>query len=162
MHIRLRGRERESAQKDQVRGCKPDPVHSADAGLYVSWVWLLVTMLSITVFVFLMDEVSQVMPDKESTGWVLRRMPAAVHFPMLALGVGGGVNTYIGIAIFAQIQLLLSDYVPHDGLRRRATEMGEYETIGPQHRWNARKWYSSVMMLYAPRLSDHQMRPARA
>lgn len=77
----------ESAQKDQVRGCKPDPVHSADAGLYVSWMWLLVTMLSITVFVFLMDEVSQVLPDKDPTGLGLSMTLAAVHFPMLALGV---------------------------------------------------------------------------
>jgi alkane 1-monooxygenase len=34
--------------------------------------------------------------------------------------------------------------------------------VGPQHSWNAPAWYSSAMMLNAPRHSDHHMRPSRA
>lgn len=78
------------------------------------------------------------------------------------LAGGSGVIAYLGIAIYAQMQLLLSDYVQHYGLRRRATKSGKFESIGPQHSWNAPRWYSSAMMFNAPRHSDHHMRPARA
>jgi len=73
-----------------------------------------------------------------------------------------GLVVYVGIAAYAQWQLLLSDYVQHYGLRRRVLETGKPEPVGPQHSWNAPKWYSSAMMLNAPRHSDHHMRPARA
>lgn len=73
-----------------------------------------------------------------------------------------GVVVYIGIALYAQWQLLLSDYVQHYGLRRRTLPTGKPEPVGPQHSWNAPKWYSSAMMLNAPRHSDHHMRPSRA
>ena len=73
-----------------------------------------------------------------------------------------GVIAYLGIALYAQLQLLLSDYVQHYGLRRRMTDLGKPEPIGPQHSWNAPAWYSCAMMLNAPKHSDHHMRPARA
>lgn len=73
-----------------------------------------------------------------------------------------GVGVCIGIALYAQWQLLLSDYVQHYGLRRRMLPSGKPEPVGPQHSWNAPKWYSSAMMLNAPRHSDHHMRPSRA
>ncbi|MGC1495044.1 MAG: alkane 1-monooxygenase [Sulfitobacter sp.] len=79
-----------------------------------------------------------------------------------ALAAWPGVIAYVGIALYAQLQLLLSDYVQHYGLRRAPTETGKPEPIGPQHSWNAPKWYSSAMMLNAPRHSDHHIRPARA
>ncbi|APE43004.1 alkane 1-monooxygenase [Sulfitobacter alexandrii] len=72
-----------------------------------------------------------------------------------------GVAAHVGIALYAQWQLLLSDYVQHYGLRRRL-DTGKPEPVGPQHSWNAPKWYSSAMMLNAPRHSDHHMRPSRA
>ncbi|MEM6303554.1 MAG: alkane 1-monooxygenase [Pseudomonadota bacterium] len=78
--------------------------------------------------------------------------------------IGGlvGLLAHIGIAIYAQMQLLLSDYVQHYGLRRKMTARGVPEPVGPEHSWNAPKWYSSAMMLNAPRHSDHHMRPAKA
>ena len=73
-----------------------------------------------------------------------------------------GLLAYLGLAAYAQMQLLLSDYVQHYGLRRQQRPDGRFEPIGPQHSWNAPKWYSAAMMLNAPRHSDHHMRPARA
>ena len=73
-----------------------------------------------------------------------------------------GVLIYIALAFYAQLQLLLSDYVQHYGLRRRIGESGKPEPIGTQHSWNAPKWYSNAMMLNAPKHSDHHLRPARA
>jgi alkane 1-monooxygenase len=80
-----------------------------------------------------------------------------------ALVAGGrGVLALLAIAFYAQMQLLLSDYVQHYGLRRQRSTDGRMEPVGPQHSWNAPSWYSSAMMLNAPRHSDHHMRPARA
>lgn len=73
-----------------------------------------------------------------------------------------GVLVHIGIGSYAQLQLLLSDYVQHYGLQRRTTTKGKSEPVGPQHSWNAPTWYSSAMMLNAPKHSDHHMRPSRA
>lgn len=83
---------------------------------------------------------------------------------LTALHLGGitGLLAYLGLAAYAQMQLLLSDYVQHYGLRRQQRPDGRFEPIGPQHSWNAPKWYSAAMMLNAPRHSDHHMRPARA
>lgn len=75
---------------------------------------------------------------------------------------GGGVVALLAIAFYAQMQLLLSDYVQHYGLRRKQRADGRFEPVGPHHSWNAPAWYSSAMMLNAPRHSDHHMRPARA
>lgn len=73
-----------------------------------------------------------------------------------------GIAAHLGIVIYAQLQLLLSDYVQHYGLRRAPGYNGKPEPVGPQHSWNAPKWYSSAMMLNAPRHSDHHVHPARA
>ena len=73
----------------------------------------------------------------------------------------GGLAAYLGLALYAQMQLFLSDYVQHYGLRRRLDTQGKPEPVGPQHSWNAPQWYSSAMMLNAPRHSDHHLRPAR-
>ena len=78
------------------------------------------------------------------------------------LAGGGGILALLGLAAYAQIQLLLSDYVQHYGLRRRIDNTGRTEPVGPQHSWNAPHWYSSAMMLNAPRHSDHHMHPARS
>ncbi len=79
-----------------------------------------------------------------------------------ALAQWRGAAVYLGLALYAQVQLLLSDYVQHYGLRRSINASGRPEPIGPQHSWNAPQWYSSAMMLNAPRHSDHHMRPALA
>lgn len=77
------------------------------------------------------------------------------------LAGGTGVLALIVIALHAQMQLLLSDYVQHYGLQRRETARGKPEPMGPQHSWNAPQAYSAAMMLNAPRHSDHHMHPAR-
>ena len=82
----------------------------------------------------------------------------------LAYGLGGlkGVAIWVALALYAQAQLLLSDYVQHYGLRRVRTDQGAWEPAGPRHSWNAPHWYSAAMMLNAPRHSDHHKHPGRA
>ncbi|MEJ2036120.1 MAG: alkane 1-monooxygenase, partial [Maritimibacter sp.] len=72
-----------------------------------------------------------------------------------------GVLAHLALAAYAQTQLLLSDYVQHYGLRRQPGPDGKLEPIGPKHSWNARHWFTSHMMLNAPRHSDHHAHPAR-
>jgi alkane 1-monooxygenase len=50
----------------------------------------------------------------------------------------------------------LSDYVQHYGLRRAAGER-----VATAHSWNAPQWFSSSLMLNAPRHSDHHAHPTR-
>lgn len=78
------------------------------------------------------------------------------------LAGGGGVLAFVGLAIYAQMQLMLSDYVQHYGLRRDVRPDGSLEPVGMNHAWNASRWYSSAMMLNAPRHSDHHVNPARS
>jgi len=75
---------------------------------------------------------------------------------------GFGIAAHIAIAAYAQLQLLLSDYVQHYGLRRCMLQNGKPEPMGPEHSWNAPTWYSAAMMLNAPKHSDHHMHPGRA
>ncbi|MEL7098798.1 MAG: alkane 1-monooxygenase [Pseudomonadota bacterium] len=83
---------------------------------------------------------------------------------MVAGAIGGlkGVVFLLAMASYAQVQLFLSDYVQHYGLRRRILSTGKPEPIGPAHSWNAPHWASAAMMLNAPRHSDHHMKPGRA
>ncbi|MEM9967779.1 MAG: alkane 1-monooxygenase [Pseudomonadota bacterium] len=71
-----------------------------------------------------------------------------------------GILAHLMIASYAQIQLFLSDYVQHYGLRRLSRK-GKTEPTGPQHSWNAPHWYSSAMLLNAPHHSDHHQNPGR-
>ncbi len=81
-----------------------------------------------------------------------------------SLVIGGftGLGKLLALAADAQIQLFLSDDFQHYGLRREMLEGGRPELIGPCHSWNAPHWYSSAMMLNAPRHSDHHTRPSRS
>lgn len=102
--------------------------------------------------------------------------PAIWNHPYLAYLAGGAlalacswllggitaILIHLAIAAYAQLQLLLSDYVQHYGLHRHMARNGKPEPVGPHHSWNAPKWYSSAMMLNAPLHSDHHLRPARA
>ena len=67
---------------------------------------------------------------------------------------------YLGLCLYAQMQLMLSDYVQHYGLRRRITD-GRAEPVGPRHSWDAPHPLSSLAMVNAPRHSDHHAHPAR-
>jgi alkane 1-monooxygenase len=78
------------------------------------------------------------------------------------IGGGWGLVALFGLASYAQLQLLLSDYVQHYGLRRAETAAGKLEPVGPQHSWNAPQGFSSALMLNAPRHSDHHAHPSRA
>ena len=86
----------------------------------------------------------------------------AALFVGLALWVGGikGLLTYLGLAGFAQFQLLMSDYVQHYGLSRALGPQGKPEPATTAHSWNAPHVASSALMLHAPRHSDHHARPA--
>ena len=75
--------------------------------------------------------------------------------------IGGlaGVAALLALAFYTQSQLLVSDYVQHYGLTRAVDAEGKPEPCGPQHSWNTPHWYSSALMLNAPRHSDHHVRP---
>ncbi|MDE9451314.1 alkane 1-monooxygenase [Aliiroseovarius sp. Z3] len=81
-----------------------------------------------------------------------------------ALWIGGigGFLVYILLCLHAQMQLLLSDYVQHYGLVRDKNANGDYAPVGAGHSWNAPHWFSSHMMLNAPRHSDHHAHPMRS
>ena len=68
---------------------------------------------------------------------------------------------YIALVLYATAQLMLSDYVQHYGLQRQELENGKYEPVGPQHSWNSPHWYSNLLLLNAPRHSDHHTHPNR-
>jgi alkane 1-monooxygenase len=72
-----------------------------------------------------------------------------------------GVAALFFIAGYAQIQILLSDYVQHYGLHRAHTSQGRLEPVGPHHSWNAPHVMSAAMTLNAPRHSDHHVTPHR-
>ena len=81
----------------------------------------------------------------------------------LAVALAGvwGIVVWIGLAAHAQLQLLLADYVQHYGLQRQKRADGRYEPVGDRHSWNAPQWFSSALMLNAPRHSAHHAHPAR-
>lgn len=72
-----------------------------------------------------------------------------------------GVLALAGLGAYAQVQLLLSDYVQHYGLARRITD-GRAEPVGPAHSWDAPQPFSGWLMLHAPRHADHHLHPGRA
>jgi alkane 1-monooxygenase len=78
----------------------------------------------------------------------------------LSLGLPGLI-AYLGLALYATAQLLLSDYVQHYGLIRARLPDGRWAAVGEGHSWNAAQPLSAKMMLNAPRHSDHHAHPAR-
>lgn len=87
----------------------------------------------------------------------------AVLMVGIAALIGGakGAVLYVLLAGYAQSQLMLSDYVQHYGLRRKIGENGKPEPVGAKHSWNSPHWFSSALMLNAPRHSDHHAHPSR-
>jgi alkane 1-monooxygenase len=87
----------------------------------------------------------------------------AVACIALAFVLGGvaGILGYIAMCLYAQMQILMSDYVQHYGLRRAVLPDGRLEPVGPRHSWNAAHRFSSALTLNAPRHSDHHISPAR-
>lgn len=78
----------------------------------------------------------------------------------LSFGLWGAL-AHLALAAHAQSQLLVSDYIQHYGLRRARLPDGRLEPVAAQHSWNAAGWYSSAIMLNAPRHSDHHAHPSR-
>ncbi|WP_135450008.1 alkane 1-monooxygenase [Tabrizicola caldifontis] len=80
-----------------------------------------------------------------------------------ALLVAGpaGVLVWVLLSLHAQMQILLSDYVQHYGLTRSQRADGRLEPVGPRHSWNTAHWFTSALMLNAPRHSDHHTSPGR-
>lgn len=72
-----------------------------------------------------------------------------------------GIIAYLLLCLYAQMQILLADYVQHYGLTRRATGPMSYEPVTSRHSWDAREPVSSLWMLNAPRHSDHHAHPGR-
>ncbi|MBE2275229.1 MAG: alkane 1-monooxygenase [Rhodobacteraceae bacterium] len=95
--------------------------------------------------------------------------PYAIYLPGYALALAvafavagwAGVAVWIALSLHAQMQILVSDYVQHYGLRRALLADGRAEPVGPQHSWNTAHWFTSALMLNAPRHSDHHAHPAR-
>ena len=77
------------------------------------------------------------------------------------LAGAGGIAALVALAAYAQTQLLLSDYVQHYGLRRAMAPDGRAEPLTEAHSWNAPHWFTSLLMLHAPRHSDHHAHPGR-
>lgn len=72
-----------------------------------------------------------------------------------------GVLIWGLLALHAQSQILVSDYVQHYGLRRITMPGGRREPVSGVHSWNGGEWFSSAMMLNATRHSDHHAHPSR-
>lgn len=91
--------------------------------------------------------------------WYLLGAAACLGGAGAMLGPAGPL-CWIALAAHAQLQLLLSDYVQHYGLRRRQRD-GRPEPVGPGHSWDAPQSFSGLLMLHAPRHADHHMNPGR-
>ncbi len=72
-----------------------------------------------------------------------------------------GLLAYLLLCAYAQLQLLLSDYVQHYGLMRERLPSGTMMPAGPQHSWDAPHPLSGLMMLNASRHADHHAHPGR-
>ena len=94
--------------------------------------------------------------------YVIYTLGAAGMLAISGLAFGwAGIAALCFMAIYAQIQILMADYVQHYGLRRETLADGRLEPVGPRHSWNAPEWFSSAMMVNAPRHSDHHINPNR-
>lgn len=72
-----------------------------------------------------------------------------------------GVLVWILLSLHVTGQILLSDYVQHYGLIRTQRPSGRLEPVSERHSWNAPHWFSAIVMLNAPRHSDHHANPLR-
>ncbi|MGH1577106.1 alkane 1-monooxygenase [Planktotalea sp.] len=82
---------------------------------------------------------------------------------LAAFAIGGAAGALICalLGLYAQLQIFLSDYVQHYGLRRKMLENGKPEPVAQRHSWNTPHRFSGAMMLNAPRHSDHHTHPSR-
>ncbi len=79
---------------------------------------------------------------------------------VLALFNVTGLIVYLLLCAYAQLQLLLSDYVQHYGLLREETPDGALEPVSDRHSWNSGRWFTSALTLNVPHHSAHHAHPA--
>ncbi|MEP3345385.1 MAG: alkane 1-monooxygenase [Litoreibacter sp.] len=93
----------------------------------------------------------------------LQYVGGAVALLLLSLLIAGwsGVVVCVLLSLFAQLQILLCNYVQHYGLERSTDEHGNYAPVNVTHSWNAPHWMSSLLMLNMPRHSDHHVHPEK-
>lgn len=72
-----------------------------------------------------------------------------------------GVIVFIALAALVHLQILMSDYIQHYGLQRLRLPHGGYEALGPHHSWNAPNGFSALLMMNAPRHSEHHLNAGR-
>ncbi|MEO8243006.1 MAG: alkane 1-monooxygenase [bacterium] len=84
---------------------------------------------------------------------------AALLFAALIAGPWGAA-AWLAMGCHAGLQILLSDYVQHYGLTRPTTD-GKPDKVTMAQSWNTPHWFSSALMLNAPRHSDHHAHPSR-
>ncbi|MFN4057053.1 MAG: alkane 1-monooxygenase [Roseinatronobacter sp.] len=72
-----------------------------------------------------------------------------------------GLLAYLALALYAQSQLAMVDYLQHYGLARRQRPDGSYAPQTSRHSWNSPHWFTSLMMVNASRHSDHHANPGR-
>ena len=98
-----------------------------------------------------------------ATPYVSYVLGAAGFLALAGLAFGwAGLAAYVALALLAQSQLLLADYVQHYGLARAIGPDGKPEPVGPGHSWNAGGWFTAQLMLNGSFHSDHHVHPGRA
>lgn len=94
--------------------------------------------------------------------YVLHALLSATMLSVAALIAGPtGIAVTLLLAAHAQVQVHLSDYVQHYGLTRATGPDGKPEPVTARHSWNTAHWFTSALLLNAPRHSDHHTHPAR-
>jgi alkane 1-monooxygenase len=92
-----------------------------------------------------------------------RYLGGALALMLLALAAAGpaGWAAFVALALYAQMQLMLSDYVQHYGLIRPRGADGRYAPVSPAQSWDAAHWMSGLFTLNAPRHADHHSHATR-
>ena len=85
---------------------------------------------------------------------------AMIFISYLSAGITG-ILVYTLVCMYAQLQMLMTDYVQHYGLERAQLDNGKYEPVSIRHSWNAPHWFSAFMTMNAPRHSDHHTSPSK-
>lgn len=94
--------------------------------------------------------------------WVWTVGAAITALLATALAGPAGLACLLGLWALTGMQILLSDYIQHYGLRRLPLPSGRREPVGPHHSWNAPRGFSSYLMMNAPSHSEHHLHPDRS
>jgi len=77
--------------------------------------------------------------------------------------IGGilGLVVFVALACLVHLQIMLSDYIQHYGLQRLLGPDGKPEPLAAHHSWNAPNGFSALLMMNAPRHSEHHLAASR-